>query len=176
MQKTLYILRHAKAEVGSATQDDFDRALVLRGLLDAAALAAHMAQRGVMPQLIWCSSALRTRQTLSAMQENFTAPRPAEYHDKLYNASAGEMLALLSSAPDDVASLMVIAHNPGVHQLALKLAKTGDEKKLDTLAIKYPTCSLTVVEFTNAAWCDLAVSAGTLVDFITPGMLGGVDD
>ncbi|NBX04303.1 MAG: histidine phosphatase family protein [Alphaproteobacteria bacterium] len=176
MPKTLYILRHAKAEVGLPTQDDFDRALAPRGVSDAATLAAHMAKNHLLPELVWCSSAVRTRQTLASMQENFTAPPPAELKDKLYNASAGEILTLLSSAPEEVSSLMVIAHNPGVHQLALKLAKTGDDKHLDTLAIKYPTCSLTVVEFANAAWRDLAVSHGKLVELITPKMLGGVDD
>ena len=176
MQKTLYILRHAKAEVGLPTQDDFDRALAPRGVSDAATLAAHMEKIHLLPELVWCSSAVRTRQTLTRMQEVFAAPLPVEYKDKLYNASAGEMLAMISAAPEDISSLMVIAHNPGVHQLALKLAQAGDDKPLDTLAIKYPTCSLTVVEFASAAWRDLAVSHGKLLDFITPKMLGGVDD
>ena len=176
MKKTLYILRHAKAETGTATQEDFDRGLVERGLQAAAMIAAYMLKQKMRPQRVWCSSAARTRQTVMKLQESFVPPLDVEYRDKMYNASAGEMLSMLASLGSDVQSAMLVAHNPGMHQLAVKLAREGDDDTLDMLAIKFPTASLAVVEFDTENWRDVAVSSGRLVEFITPSMLGGVDD
>ena len=176
MKKTLYILRHAKAEIGTATQEDFDRALVERGLQGAGLIAAYMIKKRMRPEHVWCSSAMRTRQTVGKLQEYFTPPLAVEYRDKMYNASAGEMLSMLASVGNDVSSMMMVAHNPGMHQLAVKLARTGDDAMLDTLAIKFPTASLVVVEFETDSWRDIAVSSGKLVDFVSPGTLGGIDD
>jgi phosphohistidine phosphatase len=176
MQKILYILRHAKAETGAPTQDDFDRSLVERGVQAAQLMGAYMVKNQLRPQLVWCSSSQRTRQTLAALGEAFVPPLAVEFRDKLYNASAGEILSMLPSLPEEVSSLMVVAHNPGMHQLAAKLARRGQDAALDDLAIQYPTCALTVVRFDDVAWRDVAVTAGHLELFLTPKMLGGAED
>jgi phosphohistidine phosphatase len=177
MQKTLYILRHAKAELGLPAQEDFDRALAPSGVQAASLLSAYMLRNQMRPEQVWCSGALRTRQTVAAMQSAFVPSLEVEYRDKLYNASAGEILSMLPGMSEEVSSLMVVAHNPGVHQLAVKLVKKGDDRTLDRLALQYPTCALTVVTFDDVAWRDVAVANnGKLLAFVTQLDLGGIEE
>ena len=175
MKKTLYILRHAKAQTGTATQEDFDRALTQSGMETAQRLGHHLAGEGLRPQLVLCSSAVRTRQTLDGVQDAFNPPLVVEYRDKIYNSSAGEMLSMFALLDESISSCMVVAHNPGIHQLAVKLAREGDDKTLDTLALKYPPCSLTIVE-SEGAWRDVAVSNSKLIAFLPPSSIGGIDE
>jgi phosphohistidine phosphatase len=172
-KKTLYILRHAKAETGSAAQEDHDRALNERGLQAATAMGNYLARRKMQPSQVFCSTAQRTRQTLQ--QLHLQPAPPVTYSEKLYLASAGEILQLLSELPETTASVMVVGHNPGFHQLSLKLAKTGNEGMLDNLYLKFPTCSLAVIE-TEAPWADIAHACGKLLEFTTPKMLAMVED
>jgi phosphohistidine phosphatase len=167
-KKTLYILRHAKAEAGSPVQEDHDRVLNERGLQAATAMGNYLARRKMHPSHVLCSTAQRTRQTL---QQLHLQPAPViTYNEKLYLASAGEILQLLSEQPEDAASIMVVGHNPGFHQLSLKLAKTGNDIMMENLYLKFPTCALAVIEC-EAPWADIVHARGKLVEFTTPKML-----
>src|SRR5262249_21561611 len=103
-QKTLYILRHAKAETGAAGQDDHDRALTERGIEAASAMGHYMLQRGIHPSKILCSTALRARQTLEQILPSILANGQSEvgYNDKLYLASANEMVNILADMPSQL--------------------------------------------------------------------------
>jgi len=307
MEKTLIILRHAKAEAG---EDDHARRLAERGVREAGQMGAAMAERGIVPQKILCSTARRTRETLESLhipppgggrlgggQErtltypfqhiiknaqalrksmtdaesllwyflrrqqfgvkfrkqhpvgNYIAdfacldpkliveldggqhneedaikkdekrtqfleeqgfkilrfwnndilqnteevletiynslhgtqcpppnlPPPGggiiEFSDALYNASENQLLQTAAAQPENISSLMIIAHNPGLHQLALKLAREGDAQLLRRLAVEFPTCALVVIDLGDIAWCDIGKTRGTLKNFLTPKML-----
>lgn len=174
--KTLYILRHAKAEIGSPNQEDKSRKLVERGEHAAQIVGAYLFRQGIKPNKIICSDAQRTRQTWAQIESIYTSPQNIDYASKLYLASASEMLSLLTPLPDAVSSVMMIGHNPGVHQLALKLAKKGDEDLIDTMNLKFPTCALAVIALGDIAWDDVMHAQGTLIDFVTPKMLAGISD
>lgn len=169
MKKILYILRHAKAEAGSATQDDHERGLMERGVNAALAMGEYMQKQNIVPDRVLCSTAVRAKETWRYVGEHCTPKHPVEYIPKLYMASANEIRGVLAKLPDAVSSALVVGHNPGIHQLALKLALDGDDALLDTLSIKYPTCTLTAIAFDDP-WSEL--SGGTLERFITPKMLG----
>ena len=173
MKKTLTILRQGKAETGSAHQEDRTRELTLRGMQAAEIMGKYLLQRGKLPEQILCSPAKRTRETLEYLQSVLPKSLPVEFVDKLYLASAKEMLDILAGVDEKKSHVLLIGHNPGLHELCLKLAKSGDRKLLDILAIKFPTCAMATITF-DTHWDEL--SHGTLADFTTPKMLGGEED
>lgn len=175
MEKTLIILRHAKAESGAGGQDDHARHINARGLQAAGIIGTYLKQKAIKPDLVVCSGAVRARETWAGVQQAYGAPLSVEYNEKLYLASANETLKQLSSLPETVKQVLVVGHNPGLHQLAVKMARYGKENLLDTLAIKFPTCALATITF-DETWHDAVQARGTLVDFVTPKMLGGDDD
>lgn len=176
MQKTLYILRHAKAENGHAHQDDHSRKLVERGIEAAQITGAFLFRQGVKPSKVICSDAVRTHETWSQIESIYPTPLNVEFSRKIYMASANEMMGVLARLPSQLPSVMLIGHNPGVHQLCLQLAKDGDEDLLDMLYLKFPTCALAVIELGEMAWSNIHDARGRLVDFITPKMLAGIVD
>jgi phosphohistidine phosphatase len=176
MKKTLYILRHAKAETGLAHQDDHSRKLVERGVEAAQIMGAYMFRQGIRPDKVLCSDAVRTHQTWSNIEGIYPTPLNVEFSRKIYLASANEMLGALAKLPNPLSSVLVIGHNPGVHQICLKLAKEGDEDLLDAMHLKFPTCALAVIELGDITWSDIMDVSGRLVDYVTPKMLAGIID
>jgi len=174
--KTLVLLRHAKAESGTALQEDSTRALALKGIAGAGLIGAYLKRQQINPELVLCSSAVRTRQTLAEVQRSFSPPLDVQYHDRLYHASVADMLTAIEAVPEDVHTLMLVGHNPGLHQLCLKLARLGDERKIDMLAMKFPTASCVSLRYENTSWAELGKAKGMMVDFVTPATLGGEDD
>jgi len=172
-QKTLYILRHAKAETGAPSQDDHQRVLNERGIEACDIMGKYLHRHHILPERVLCSTAERTSETWMRIQESYPRPPLVEYSEQLYLASANEILKIIAQVPDSVNSLLVVGHNPGLHQLSLKLAKAGDEKLLDILVLKFPTCSLATIGF-SGTWADLAKARGELKGFVTPKMLSSV--
>lgn len=173
MQKILYILRHAKAETGSAGQDDHARLLSRRGVGDVELVAAHLVKLGIHPDKVLCSTAIRTSETFIKLEEAFRHNLPVEFSEKLYLASGNEILNVIAGVPDEIEKLMVIAHNPGLHQLCLKLVHAGDATLLDALALKLPTCAFAGIDLGPESWKQIRNARGILNSFITPKMLGG---
>lgn len=167
MKKTIILLRHAKAEAGA---DDHARPLAERGREEAAKMGAYMTVQGVLPQRIICSTSERTRETLERLFP--VVPEKVIYSDDAYNASENQLLQIIAGQPENISSLMMIAHNPGLHQLALRLARVGDDAGLRHLASDFPPCTLVVVEYESAQWKDIKSSgAGVLTHYATPKLL-----
>lgn len=172
-KKTLYLLRHAKAEGAQPHQEDHLRKLAARGLSDAALIGAFLVGQGVQLDRILCSTAVRTAETLVKLEEAYRHTLPVKYSDKLYHASANEILAQVALVDEQVARLMVIGHNPGLHQLAVTLAKSGEEPLLEALMMKLPTGTFIELEFTGCSWNGLKHAGGRLVQFVPPSRIGG---
>lgn len=159
--KILYLLRHGKAETGSAVQDDHDRELVARGREEGRAMGRYLTSHHIRPERVLCSTAARARETWEYVQQSYSGPMDVEYMDGLYLASANAMLQVLSEVPDHVASVLLVGHNPGLHQLALTLAERGKEEDLDRIALKFPTCALAGVALPRG-WRDIRNRGGEL--------------
>lgn len=172
-KKTLYILRHAKAETGSANQEDRDRELAPRGIEAARIMGQFMAARGIRPDKVLCSTSARTRQTWALAQQTYGEKLPVEFTDKLYLASVDQLLDVMAATPDEIGKLLIIGHNPDLHQLAFKLARTGDEQLLRLLAMKFPTGAFAAIGLDNTAWHDVAKAHGRLEMFASPKILTG---
>lgn len=175
-QKTIYILRHAKADSGSAGQDDHDRHLTQRGVDAARAMGQYFAQQGIRPDLVLCSTAARARETWDQLRAAHGPDARVAYDDRLYLASVNDMFPLISPVEESVRRLLIVGHNPGLHQLSLKLAKSGSAQLMDMIGIKFPTCAFAAVEIGDAPWRGIVHAHGELKAFVTPSMLGDLDE
>ena len=113
----LMLLRHAKTEKAAPGQSDRERVLTDRGRKDAPKIGAYLIRHGLMPDRVVVSSARRTRETWERLALAFPAPfPPVGYDDRLYDASAKQILSVAAEGFDP--TLMLIGHNPGIHDLA----------------------------------------------------------
>jgi phosphohistidine phosphatase len=174
-RKTLILLRHGKAENGTPTSDDHARRLTVRGTQAAELMGKYLAEQGLSPDKVLCSTAARTSETFTHVQTGFSAPLNVEFSQKLYHASGNEILSVLAASAGLANTVLVIGHNPGLHQLSLKLAKDGAEPLIDALYLKFPTCACAIFS-AEGDWDELAENRPTLTHFVTPEMLGGDAD
>ncbi len=163
----LYLLRHAKSSWADPTLADHERPLAPRGRRDAKRIAKHLRRLGYEPELILCSSAVRTRETLELLRSAVPASA-VNIEEDLYAASREELFARLRLVPDAVVSVMLIGHNPGLQQLALELASAGDE--LERLAARFPTAALATFVLAKS-WSRLAPAGATLEAYVVPKQL-----
>jgi phosphohistidine phosphatase len=165
---TLYLLRHAKSSWDDPSLADGERPLAPRGRRDGKRIAEHLRRLEIEPELVLCSSARRTRDTLELVRQAIGGATVL-VEDELYGASAGELLERIRLVPDEVASVMVIGHNPGLEQLALALASAGEE--LERLGEKFPTGALATLELADQ-WDRVAPAGATLTAYVVPKQLG----
>ncbi|MBC2879368.1 MULTISPECIES: SixA phosphatase family protein [Streptomyces] len=166
MTRRIVLFRHAKAEWSDV--DDHERPLADRGRKDAPVAGRWLAGSGVVPDLTLCSTAARTRETWKlAVSELPQRPRTV-YEERLYEASLGELIALLNEVSDEVGDLVVVGHNPGMHALADALSGEADGDLLARLNRSgYPTSAIAVISFTGS-WKSVEHGVGRLVAFWAP--------
>jgi phosphohistidine phosphatase len=168
--RQLLLLRHAKSSWDDAAQSDHARTLNPAGHAAATAMGTALRTLGLAPDVILVSSARRTLQTLEALEPWDDAPL-IEPMDGLYLATAPQILTILHRVTDTVRSVMVIGHNPGLHDLALTLAGahalSANTQPAARLAGGFPAGAL--AEFTIAPrWAELGEGGGRLVRFLSP--------
>jgi phosphohistidine phosphatase len=163
--KRLYLLRHAKSSWDDPTLADHDRPLAPRGRRAAKVMAEHLRRKGIAPELVLCSPARRTRQTLKRLAPGLGKDADVQIEPKLYAAPARDLLEVLHEVPDEVESVMLIGHNPGIQDLALSLASAGSE--VPRLRSNFPTAALATLEF-DGGWRELAPGSAALVSFLKP--------
>ncbi|MBW5485751.1 histidine phosphatase family protein [Streptomyces bambusae] len=166
-ERRIVLVRHAKAVPKDETED-FDRGLADRGRADALLTGRWLAGSGYAVDLALCSSARRTRQTWQLMLPAFAAPPPTAYEDALYRAGADELLGALRERSDDLTGVLLVGHNPAVHELARQLCGDGPQPLLDRLADSFPTSAVAVLTV-RAPWADLAPGSARLAAFWSPG-------
>ncbi len=168
---TLSLLRHAKSSWGNAGLQDIERPLNERGLEAAPRMGAFMAGQSIAPDVVMCSPAVRTRQTLDLVLPHLSPAPAVVYEDKFYLGSASTLLRAVRRLEGGIKHAMIVAHDPGLHQLAMELSGSGDSDLLQALAQKFPTAALAVLEFRGRSWSKVKPSAGSLVHFMTPKRL-----
>lgn len=169
--RRLILLRHAKTERTSLTGRDHDRRLDERGLLDSPAMGRYLQQHDLLPGLALVSSAARTQQTWERVASQFVLRAESKTLDDLYGASAPELLAIARTTDASVASLMIIAHNPGLHEFAFDLISEQQREREPELQDNLPTSGLVVIDFAIDDWNELMLGRGTLERFVTPRRL-----
>jgi phosphohistidine phosphatase len=168
--RQLLLLRHAKSSWDEATLSDHARPLNARGRQAAFAMAEHMRELGLSPDIVLVSSARRTLQTLEALQPLESTPI-IEVMDDLYLAPWQRLMETLRGMPETARSILLIGHNPGLHELGLALmgpaGATLGSPHARRLTEGYPTGAL--AEFTVAGhWGQLQDGGGRLVRFLAP--------
>jgi len=166
---TLYLLRHAKSSWADPAQLDHARPLAARGRRDGKRIAKHLVELGIEPELLLCSSAERTRETLELIRPALSATSTVMLEAELYAATSDMLLERIRALPDTVASVMMIGHNPGLHDLALVLASAGAE--LERLKTKFPTGALATLELSNTTWSELSQADAVLAAYVVPKQL-----
>lgn len=174
MSRTLLLLRHAKAAAYSESGTDYDRPLAKRGVRDAEAIAHVLRSERLKPDLVLCSSALRTRQTLVPILALWP-DLDIRYEDSLYLASVEEGLSYVKRA-DKAQRTLLLAHNPMTENILHTLVNRQANNDLAGLAdamTKYPTGALAELSLDIDNWADLSPSCGTLRRFVKPRTLAG---
>lgn len=167
----LWLLRHAKSAWDDPGLDDFARPLSPRGWKACRRIARHMAQRGIRPDLVLCSSATRTRQTLERLQKHLGEDWTVRFEPQLYLADPATLLALVRTVPAACRELLLIGHNPGLEDFARDLTGTAAGDALSRMRTKYPTGALAEITFPAADWAQAGPGAGCLASFVTPAQL-----
>ncbi len=150
----LLLLRHAKAERGLAMADR-DRPLAEDGRRHARAMRESMQRLGLAPDLVLVSPATRTLQTLEALEPWDETPL-TETVEELYLANREQMLSVLRDVPETVRSVLLVGHNPGVHELVNLLVERDHDS--------FPTCTLAELTV-RGRWHDLP-SGGRLARLV----------
>ena len=163
--RQVYVLRHAKSSWGEGDLPDHERPLAPRGRKDARKAAEYLRKHGIAPALVLCSTALRTRQTLEAVAGALGAVE-TRLEPELYAAGVDALLERLRRVPDGTGSVLLVGHNPGCQELALRIARPG--KLRERVESKFPTCALATLEVSSAAWRTLADGDGRLTALFEP--------
>lgn|SRR5579871_1922661 len=173
--RRLMLLRHAKTETDAPSGRDQDRRLDERGHRDAAMIGDWLGRHPPFPDLVQVSPAVRARQTWElaweVMKEH--APKPqVELLPELYGAEPTQILETIRTASATEAKhLLVVGHNPGMHEVALMLAGSGDAAGRQALTDNLPTSGLAVFDFPTDDWNDVGFRRGKLILFVTPKLL-----
>lgn len=162
MKRRLVILRHAKAERGNTT--DHERPLTSRGRADAIAAGRWLAENKYSPDLTISSTATRAKETWVLAATELDDGIPTSYERGAYHADVSDLMGLLRETPDDVKTVLLVGHNPGLYYLVLALTGSGPEALVREAREHLATAGLAVLEF-GEKWGDLAEGDGKLTEF-----------
>ncbi|WP_400997055.1 SixA phosphatase family protein [Agromyces sp. GXQ0307] len=158
--KTLVLVRHAKSAWGDPTLADHDRPLNDRGRRDAPEMARRLRERGVLPDVVRASTAVRARTTAEAMAAELDLPADAlRLDERLYGAGPDTILDVVAELADETGTVMIVAHDPGLSDLAYRLS--GEIEHL-------PTCGVAEFRFAVWSWAEVAEADAVEVHLDTP--------
>jgi phosphohistidine phosphatase len=178
--RRLMLLRHAKTESDAPSGRDQDRRLDDRGRQDAAEIGGFIAGHPPFPGTVLVSPATRAHQTWElawAAMKDVMPPPQVELLPELYGADPAQLLQTIHAAcATDPKRLMIVGHNPGMHELALALTDGGGEAAARrALTDNLPTSGLAIFDFAIDDWIDVAFRRGRLVRFVSPKLLKQAD-
>ena len=167
--KKLTLLRHAKSGWDDKVARDFDRPLNMKGQRAAEAVGRHLHGLTLHFDYVLASPALRVEETLQWVERGYRDALHPRWDRRLYLASPATLLDLVQEMPDEVESLLLVGHNPGLEELVLLLVpdRKGDALR-DHVEEKFPTASVAEMQFEVAAWKDVAPGGAKLERFIRP--------
>lgn len=168
MTRTLILTRHAKSDWDDPMLEDHERPLNGRGKRSATAIGKWLNENGFRPDLVLCSTAVRTRETWERMAPGFGGAEIAVRLEKLlYHAGPQEILDVLRGAEGE--TVLVLGHNPGIGIAAANLAADAPKQLRFN---EYPTAATTVFRFDIDDWAKADWRGGTVEAFVVPRELG----
>jgi phosphohistidine phosphatase len=163
--KTVILLRHGKSRWDQEGVEDHDRGLTGRGKRDTTRMGEELRARGLLPDVILCSTAKRARRSAMRAAKAMAYEGPLHPEAALYFHGVGQYVEALANLPDDVQRPMIVGHNPLLEELAHLLCGQ---------AVALPTAALLCINLPIAHWTELGQSVpGTLRLLLTPRELGG---
>ena len=166
--RRIYLLRHAKSSWDDPLLDDHERPLAPRGQRACAAMGRYLRLGDIRPDLVLCSTAARTRETLARVRSDLGAEVAVNYDHAIYLTEAQGHLELLRCQPKALRSLMLVGHNPGLEDLAHLLVGSGDAASRSQMSAKFPTAALAILIHRGKGWRDLKPGSCELHSFVVP--------
>ena len=166
--KRVILFRHAKSSWGDPDIEDHDRPLNQRGRLAAPLMGAWLAERGYRPDLVLCSSSLRTVETWALARRCLPQAPEAEVVPALYHADPARMLAVVQELPETVTTALLVGHQPGIGAFARRLAGADTPATCTRAYQKFPTAACAVIDFDGPGWDTVAFGAGRFHSFAIP--------
>ncbi|MGW2962090.1 SixA phosphatase family protein [Streptomyces sp. NPDC001220] len=164
--RRIVFFRHAKADWPQVT--DHERPLAERGRMEAAVAGRKLADSGITFDLALCSTSVRTRETWKLAVHELAHRPKTVYEERVYEASPGELIAVLNEVPDDAQDVILIGHNPGVHGVTEILTGSSEGDARDRMNSRgFPAAAFAVVTF-EGTWKSLEPGVTTLVDYWAP--------
>jgi phosphohistidine phosphatase len=174
--RRLLLLRHAKTERAAMGQSDRDRKLMERGRADATIIGAYLARHNFVPDLALVSPATRAAETWTLVAASLVnASPPVVTDERIYNAAPETLIDLIRET-SQARSVIVVGHNPGLHDLAMQLIASGDVEARERINENLPTCGLVIIDFPFDDWSQLHINAGRLERFVSPRIITGATD
>ena len=159
--KDLLIIRHAKSSWAQEGLEDHERPLNPRGEKAAPEMGRRLARRGLVPERLVVSSAVRAQQTAELLATAMGLDEDAIVTDpRAYGADAEDWLDIIQELPDELQRVGIVGHNPALHELAAHL--------VDLRVDKFPTAAVVHAGFEIDRWREVARGTGTCVDFDYP--------
>lgn len=165
--RRLILFRHTKSD-WPAGMVDFERPLAARGRRAAALMGRLLVDRGLVPGRVIVSPATRTVETWGLASAGLVQLPPAEQDGRIYEAPAWQLANVIRETADDVGTLLLVGHNPGIEDLCAEIVADGPADQRRRLSRKYPTGGLAVIDCAIGTWRDLAPGCGALVSFTVP--------
>jgi len=128
-------------------------------------MSKHLSTFDAPPDVVLCSSAVRTQQTLGLIASSL-GEAVVHIEDRLYGASADELLARLQDLPESAGSALVIGHNPSLQELVLEMSAAGPLR--DAVSAKFPTCAIASLALGDRAWAGAGQGDAELVAYTVP--------
>ena len=169
--RRLLLLRHAKSERSEPGGRDLARTLNPRGRSEAPQIGAYMARHGLVPDRAMVSTAARAQETWALAAAAFATAPAIISEARLYDAGPQAILDLLRELPADIRTLLVVGHNPGLHEFAALLIASGEVEARERLREGLPTAGLAVIDFAFDDWRKLHAQSGRLERFVSPRSL-----
>ena len=173
--RRLLLLRHAKTERAETSGRDRERALTKRGRADAPIIGTYMARHGLMPDLVLLSPVTRAVETWTLLAAALGKEPRVVKDERIYNADVETLIAIIRQTRD-AHVLLVVGHNPGLQDLAVRLIASGDVEARERIAEKLPTSGLVVIDLAFDDWSRLHPNAGRLERFVSPRLIEAATD
>jgi phosphohistidine phosphatase len=165
--KRLSVLRHAKSSWEEPNLDDFDRPLNERGWKAARRIGRELKQRKIAVDFCLASPAARVRETLDGLAQGYgDFSFEVRFEPRIYEASVETLLELVRVIPDDVEKPLLVGHNPGLHELVLRLTSGGELRR--RLEAKFPTAAFAMIDLHAKRWAEVTAGQGKIVELILP--------
>jgi phosphohistidine phosphatase len=169
--RRLFLFRHAKTESSEPGQEDRSRVLIERGRRDAAKIGAYMASHALIPDRVVLSPAARSQESWKYMAGAMRPAPGAATMEQIYDATPHDILGVIMGMPASAHAVMIVGHNPSLHEVALMLVASGDIDTRERLREKLPTAGLVIIDFAFDDWSKLHPQSGRLERFVTPKSL-----